>query len=91
VAEFGEDLALEDEDSQGMIAFSQIVKLWRINGLPQLDEELTEFLFWLAMRHSEGSERIYIQKFLEIFQEDYVIQKSMFDDKHKFNPEQPPD
>lgn len=57
-----------------MIAFSQIVKLWRINGLPQLDEELTEFVLWLAMRHSEGSERIYIQKFLEIFQEDYAIQ-----------------
>ena len=61
--DFYEDLTLEDEDSEGVLKWSQIIKIWRINNLPQLDDELEEFLLWLAMRNSDGSNRIYIQKF----------------------------
>ena len=56
--DFYEDLTLEDEDSEGVLKWSQIIKIWRINNLPQLDDELEEFLLWLAMRNSDGSNRI---------------------------------
>ena len=42
--DFYEDLTLEDEDSEGVLKWSQIIKIWRINNLPQLDDELEEFL-----------------------------------------------
>jgi len=48
--------------------------------MPELDEEMMEFLMWLAVRHSEGLARIHIQKFLEIFTDDYMITKSDYDD-----------
>lgn len=73
IAEFGEDLTLEDEDSEGVIKWSQVVKSWKINNFPDLDEEMLEFIQWLGMRHSESSEKIYIEKFMEIFSEDYCI------------------
>jgi hypothetical protein len=44
IPELGEDLSLEDEESEGVISWTQIVKAWRINNLPDLDEELMEFL-----------------------------------------------
>lgn len=80
INELGEDLTLEDEDSQGVISWDTIMKSWRINNLPELDEELIEFVKWLALRHSEGSDKIYIQKFIEIFHEDYLISRSPFED-----------
>ena len=80
IPELGEDLTLEDEESEGVVPWLTIMKSWRINNLPELDEELLPFLKWLAMRHSEGSDKIYIQKFLEIFNEDYLITPSPFED-----------
>ena len=53
--DFSEDLALEDEAQQGAISWKVIMEAWRINKLPRLDEELMEFLFYLAMRNSETS------------------------------------
>ena len=81
IPELGEDLTLEDEESEGVVPWSTIMKSWRINNLPELDSELLEFLKWLAIRHSEGSNKIYIQKFLEIFNEDYLISQSPFEDQ----------
>ena len=63
-----------------MISWQIIVKTWRLNNMPELDEEMMEFLMWLAVRHSEGLARINIQKFLEIFSDDYMITKSDYDD-----------
>ena len=54
-----------------------------------MDEELVEFLKWLGIRHSEGSDRIYIQKFLEVFSEDYLIQRSDFEDNFDHTKETP--
>ena len=61
------------------------MKAWRINNLAKLDDEMTEFLLWLALRHSDGSKRIYIQKFIAIFKDDYCIESCPNDDKIKFN------
>jgi hypothetical protein len=44
IPELGEDLSLEDEESEGVISWNKIEKAWRINNLPELDEELMEFL-----------------------------------------------
>ena len=61
LTDFKEDLTLEDEDSEGVIKFTQILKSWNVNNLPKLDEELEEFMFYLCMRNSEGSDRIFIE------------------------------
>jgi hypothetical protein len=52
---------------------------------------MTEFLLWLALRHSDGSNKIYIEKFVEIFKEDYSIDACPNEDKVKFNVELPND
>lgn len=88
--DFYEDLTLEDEDSEGVLKWSQIIKIWRINNLPQLDDELEEFLLWLAMRNSDGSNRIYIQKFFSIFQEDYLIERSSHEEDSPFDTQKQP-
>jgi hypothetical protein len=49
--------------------------------MPEMDDEMMEFLRWLAVRHSEGLSKIHIQKFLNIFSDDYTIEKSDYDDQ----------
>lgn len=52
---------------------------------------MTEFLLWLALRHSDGSNKIYIEKFVEILKEDYSIDACPNEDKVKFNVDLPND
>ena len=61
------------------------MEAWKINKLPRLDDELSEFLFYLAMRNSETSQQIYIQKFLEVFDEDYLLTNCKLDDTERFD------
>ena len=56
--EFLEDLNLDDEDSNGYLPFEQIQKVWKYSGLPSLDEELTEFLEFLALRASPSLKKV---------------------------------
>jgi len=83
--DFAEDLTLEDEGQQGAIPWKTIMEAWKINKLPRLDDELSEFLFYLAMRNSETSQQIYIQKFLEVFDEDYLLTNCKLDDTERFD------
>jgi hypothetical protein len=43
------------------------------------------------LRHSEGSKKIYIEKFVAIFKEDYCIETCPNEDKNKFNADLPED
>ena len=83
--DFGEDLNLEDDDAQGTCTWASILKNWKTNQLPRLDEELQDFMHYLAMRNSEGSDRIYIAKFLEVFDEDYLLTDCKLGDTTRFN------
>ena len=91
IAELNEDLNLEDEDATGEIKWSVIQKVWKINQIPELDDEMSEFLQFLGMRNSEGSDKIYIQKFIDIFSEDYLIEPSPHEDPQPFDESQEAD
>lgn len=91
IAELNEDLNLEDEDATGEIKWSVIQKVWKINQIPELDDEMSEFLQFLGMRNSEGSDKIYIQKFIDIFSEDYLIEPSHHEDPQPFDESQAAD
>ena len=91
ISELNEDLNLEDEDATGEIKYSIIQKVWKINQIPELDDEMSEFLQYLAMRNSEGSDKIYIQKFIDIFSEDYLIEPSSHEDTQAFDVSEPAD
>lgn len=54
--------------------------------MPDLDEEMIEFVQWLAMRHSEGTDKIFIAKFIEVFGEDYCIDSCPAEDAQPFDP-----
>lgn len=71
--DFLEDLGLEDEDSQLTLTWEQIMRIWRIDNLPKLDDELTEFLKYVAMRHSANLQEIRYADWVTAFNEDYCI------------------
>jgi hypothetical protein len=66
-----EDLGLEDEDSEGILTFDKIQRIWRIDKLPKLEEELWEFLKIIALRHSTSLREVRYKDLLTVFSEDY--------------------
>lgn len=80
-----EDLGLEDEDSQLTLTWEQIMRIWRIDNLPKLDDELTEFLKYVAMRHSANLQEIRYADWVTAFNEDYCIQSTPHDLDEPFN------
>ena len=69
--EFYEDLNLEDEDDNNYLPFEQIQKVWKLGGNPVLDEELTEFMEFLALRCSSSLKRVNYEEMCQIFNEDF--------------------
>lgn len=84
-ADFLEDLNLEDEDSNGYLSFEQIQKLWRVGGHPTLDEELTEFLEFLALRASPSLKKVNYEEFCKIFDDSFTLEDSQHDDLTPFD------
>lgn len=70
-ADYLDDLNLDDEDSNGYLPFDQIQKVWKTSGLPSLDDELTEFMEYAALRVSPSLKKVNYEDFCKIFEEDF--------------------
>ena len=57
-----DDLNLEDEDNIGVLTFDQIMRYWKYSGLPVLNEEMIEFLQYMAMRFSRSLNKVRLGK-----------------------------
>ena len=80
-----DDFNLEDEDSNGFLSFTQLQKVWKYDGLPQLDEELTEFMEFLALHCSPSLKKVNYEDFCKVFEEDFSLGFSQHDDETPFN------
>lgn len=72
-ADYLDDLNLDDEDSNGYLPFDQIQKVWKTSGLPSLDDELTEFMEYAALRVSPSLKKVNYEDFCKIFEEDFQL------------------
>ena len=72
-AEFIDDLNLDDEDSNGFLPFEQIQKVWKYGGNPTLDEELTEFMEFLALRCSSSLKKVNYEEMCQVFNDGFVL------------------
>lgn len=67
-----EDLRDVDEEDEGYISQDLLFKAIKILNLHP-DEELTDFLLFLAMRHSKSMEAINYSKLVEALHEDFNL------------------
>ena len=71
--DFLEDIGLEDEDNEGIISFEKIQRIGRIDNLPKLDNEMWDFLKYIALRHSANLNEVCYRDFVQVLEEDYQI------------------
>ena len=83
-AEFLDDLNLDDEDSNGFVPFEQLQKVWKYGGLPTLDEELTEFMEFLALRASPSLKKVNYEDFCKVFDDGFTLDDCQHDDETPF-------
>ena len=67
-----DDLRDHDEEDEGAVPFDLILKVIKIQMI-QPDEELTDFLKFLAMRHSKSLEAVNYKKFTDALHEDFNL------------------
>jgi len=60
------------------------MKVWRMSGLPQLDEELIEFFEYMAMRVSKSLKKVEYEELCKLFGEDYLVEPSRHEDSEPF-------
>lgn len=70
-----EELKDTDYDDIGTASLEDIFKAMKLIGISSdsLDEELREFLAFMAMRHSQSLEEINYEKLLAAFDSDYML------------------
>lgn len=71
--EFLDDLNLEDDFSNGFLTFEQIQKVWKYSGNPSLDEELTEFLEFIALRCSTSLKKVHYEDYCKVFEDNFTL------------------
>ena len=79
VTDLAQDLEDQDYDDEETAPYEEIIKCIKIAGLhyDSFDEDIQDFIKFLAMRHSKSIGEIAYKDFLKAFEEDY----SMIDDK----------
>ena len=83
---FKYDLEMEaDTNDSTELPMETIWSLWKQLMLPQLDEELNEFVEMYALRCSDSLKKVKFQELLEIFDEDFTIGSSQHDDPVAFD------
>ena len=82
--DFLDDLNLEDEDSENYLPIDKIMRVWRVSGLPTLDEDLAEFVNYMALRDSHTLKRVNYREFCKIFNSDYLLGPCIHDDETPF-------
>lgn len=66
--------------------YSEIQKAWKIANLPELDEELSEFLEYLAVRCSPSLKRVNYEEFCKAFEDGWTIpEHCQHDDEPPFD------
>ena len=80
-----DDLNLEDEDNIGVLTFDQIMRYWKYSGLPVLNEEMIEFLQYMAMRFSRSLNKVHYEDLCKIFNPDYILPPSELEDDAAFD------
>jgi hypothetical protein len=85
IEDFLEDLGLEDEDNSGTLQWEQIKRIWRVDNLPKLDDELWEFMRYIALRHSDSLAEVKYNDWIQAFQEDYSIGPTPHDCRTTFD------
>ena len=82
-----EDLQLDDEDSNGFLPLEQIQKVWKYSQFPVLDEELTEFMEFLALRCSSSLKKVSYEEFCKAFEDGFALEDCEHDDETPFDVE----
>ena len=86
-ADFKDDLELEDDDSNGFMQLETIQKVWKYSNFPILDEELTEFMEFLALRCSVSLKKVNYEEFCKVFDEGWQLEDCEHDDETPFDVE----
>eukprot|EP00347_Sterkiella_histriomuscorum_P013870 403363052 len=80
-----ENLIEKDETESGEVPIQMFMQCVQESGAPELDEEIKDFLLFIVLRQSKSLREINYYSFLEIFDDDYLIQTSPHEDKQYFN------
>lgn len=75
-----------DHLDSGSVPISNVMRLFKELGLPKMDDDILEFFEYLNFRNTSSVEKMNYQKFLEIFDDDYLIGSSPFEDSKEFSP-----
>ena len=76
---------MEDEDSDAFLQLEQIQKVWKYSGFPSLDEELSEFFEFLALRVSPSLKKVNYDDFCKVFDDGFTIDDCQHDDETPFD------
>ncbi len=73
-----------DDEGTGEVSLSVFLDILRDVGAPSLDSEMLDFLIYLIFRQSDSLTQLNYYAFLEIFDEDYLIDNSPHEDGKDF-------
>jgi hypothetical protein len=73
--ELRQDLEDQDYDDEGTTSMEEIWKSIQLCGLyhKNFDEDVRDFLLFLAMRHSKSLSEVNFKRFMKVFEEDYNL------------------
>ena len=89
LSDFVEDLGYDDEEDTGFLSIEKVKKSWALNAMPKLDEEMSDFFNYLAMRISDSLKQVKYKELCEAFSEDFLFEPSKHEDSNDFEPEKP--
>lgn len=61
------------------------MRYWRYSGFPVLNEEMIEFLQYMAMRVSRSLNKVNYEELCKIFNPDYILTHSELEDDAAFD------
>ena len=79
--EIQEKLRDADDEGIGEVPLKVIYKVFKELYVPEFDEDIKEFFEYLLFRQSDSLDAINYYAFLDIFDEDYLIEPSPHEDK----------
>lgn len=82
--EIFDDLNLEDDETTGTLHFDKIMNYWKYTGLPELDEEMEEFLAMMALRVSNSLAEVNYKKLCKVFDQEFELEPSAYEDETPF-------
>lgn len=73
--DLAQELEDQDYDDEGIAPMQEIIKSMKLVGLypDSFDEEIQDFLHFLAMRHAKSLNEVHYKDFMKAFEEDYSL------------------